>query len=539
MSPRLPNNEGVRVISLLISPHPITPNPCLSRIVMRKYTLLLLLCLLGYAPFSAHAMKIEVHGNTLFAGGPVGDELVPFQEAFAAHPGIDSVVFVNSPGGDLWAGMQVGRLIREKNLRTTIAGYCNSACSIMFMGGKERTFSDAFRPAQTYIGIHGPHDTQTKAVMPQKAVQIYVFFESSIGEKFNPKVIKTALYEMDDASSMLRVFDAKRTPKRKSYHCISGKTPRKNCTEFPDDDAFSLGIVTTNDLTPVDLPPSFRQPPNIAGWALTQTIDPTEDLMKSLSLQQCQAESCRKGFTDYPSGKENRAIALPVEGSGYGKVTNRESETNAFIGAIYFCNHIKNKPSRLCETKVVNDFDLRNFYAEAISGHEEATEKLTVPAEKHYANEEFGGTFAQANGLRTQSLDDIPPTSLNGIATFSTQDLARVLKESQKPVVVDVSSTSDVIPGALTLLYGGLAHEAADKESAYETRFSGLLEQLSPDKNRAIVFYSKTRDWHAANAAMRAKKLGYTQVSWYRGGLTSWKAANMPLARAMIRAVVQ
>jgi hypothetical protein len=29
------------------------------------------------------------------------------------------------------------------------------------------------------------------------------------------------------------------------------------------------------------------------------------------------------------------------------------------------------------------------------------------------------------------------------------------------------------------------------------------------------------------NAALRAKKLVYAQVGWYRGGMESWKAANL------------
>ncbi len=93
----------------------------------------------------ALAMTVEVHGNQVFATGPVEDDLRKFEEAFA-KPGVDTVVFVNSPGGDLWTGLRVGRMIASKGYRTVIAGSCMSACSIMFMGGKVRQFSDALPP---------------------------------------------------------------------------------------------------------------------------------------------------------------------------------------------------------------------------------------------------------------------------------------------------------------------------------------------------------------------------------------------------------
>jgi rhodanese-related sulfurtransferase len=45
--------------------------------------------------------------------------------------------------------------------------------------------------------------------------------------------------------------------------------------------------------------------------------------------------------------------------------------------------------------------------------------------------------------------------------------------------------------------------------------------------------------WLSANAAMGARKLGYSQVRWYRGGWASWKEAGLPTAKVVVRAVVQ
>src|ERR1035437_3533993 len=141
----------------------------------KKRGLFVMALLLGvFLAATVHAMTVEVHGHTIYASGPVDDDYRKFQNAFA-QPGIDTVVLVNSPGGSLWDGMTVANLIKEKGVKTVIAGFCNSACAIMFMGGKERSFSDAFRPAQTYIGIHGPHNIRTNDVDPGQAVRVLTF----------------------------------------------------------------------------------------------------------------------------------------------------------------------------------------------------------------------------------------------------------------------------------------------------------------------------------------------------------------------------
>jgi len=487
---------------------------------------------------TVHAMTVEVHGHAIYASGPVDDDYLKFQKAFA-QPGIETVVLVNSPGGALWDGMHVANLIKEKGVKTVIAGFCNSACAIMFMGGKERSFSDAFRPAQTYIGIHGPHNILTNAVDPRQAVQILTFLEKSMADRFNAKVMKMALYDMDDADALLRVFDVPRLPKRVAYHCRSAKTLRKDCTEIPDQDALTLGIVTTNDFTKVDLPAALIKAPNVAGRELSRALAEPAEYFKALGAQQCISDHCRKLITDFVANKENKALAIPVSGPGLGTISDRESETNAFLSAVYSCNHVKDKPARLCETQVVNGFDVHDFYASSATSHAKALAKLTVPPEKYYASEEFGGGFGSANGLRTQDFDGLSPQQLDGIKKFNTQELALALKSSQAPVLIDVWSFEDAIPSALTLILGGLAFDDPAKEAPYAERFSNLLKLLSPDTEKPIVFYSKGRDWLSANAAMRAKKLGYTQVGWYRGGLDGWKAASLPVAPAAIRAVVQ
>ncbi len=56
-----------------------------------------------------------------------------------------------------------------------------------------------------------------------------------------------------------------------------------------------------------------------------------------------------------------------------------------------------------------------------------------------------------------------------------------------------------------------------------------------PQSDRAtlIVTYCQgVQCWGSYNAALRAVRLGYTNVHWYRGGMDAWRGAGLPLVGA-------
>lgn len=97
----------------------------------------------------------------------------------------DTVIYLNSLGGDLGAGMEVGKVIREAHLNTGVArntrdpaqantidldaysrvypGYCVSACSLAFLGGVAREV----KPGATYA----VHQVSMNCVDRKKARQ--------------------------------------------------------------------------------------------------------------------------------------------------------------------------------------------------------------------------------------------------------------------------------------------------------------------------------------------------------------------------------
>jgi PQQ-dependent catabolism-associated CXXCW motif protein len=320
------------------------------------------------------------------------------------------------------------------------------------------------------------------------------------------------------------------------------QTLRKDCTEYPGEDAYTLGVVTSVDLTPIALPDSMKAVARIAGTDLTVAVSDPQTYFPEMGAAHCGTEQCKRVFAEFATYRDNKALAIPLQGTGYGMASGVDALSTAFLRAIYYCNHPnKDAVFRLCEAQVANGYDLRSLYAEAEQSHAKALAALRPPTDKFYGNEEYGGAFTRAQELRVQKVHDVTPSHIDGIRTVGTQELALLLKGPQPPVVIDVWGGADeVIPGSVALIAGGSAYDESAQDAAFAVRFAGLLKVLSPDPVTPVVFYCMSRDcWLSVNAAMRARKLGYTDVVWYRGGWASWKAAGLPVAKARIRAVVQ
>ena len=119
----------------------------------------LVLVTLAFSTMS-NAMTLKAVGDQLILTGPVvGGDATTVRQALADIPAIGTIILRNSPGGDVRTGYAIGDLVREKGLRTAISGYCYSSCSRMFLGGKERVFTDDYPLALTHVGFHGHYFT--------------------------------------------------------------------------------------------------------------------------------------------------------------------------------------------------------------------------------------------------------------------------------------------------------------------------------------------------------------------------------------------
>ncbi len=496
-----------------------------------------MVCVIGQV--SAHAMTLQTVDKQLFAAGPIGgDDYLKFKTAFE-NPAIDTVVLVNSPGGDLWTGLQVARMIAEKSYNTVAVGNCMSACSILFMAGKQRLFASTLNPAFNVIGIHGAHNSMTKIIDPVVQPQIFAFYKNRMGASFEATIVNQALYDMEDAGGMLRIPETQRNTKAVVTHCKGRQTPRAQCAEHKGHSGVSLGVLTDHALVDIRLPETMREVPAVLGKPLNKQFDSLEQHLTALAEQHCSQAACKEQVKKWLELEEHKAIASRAEGQGLAWQTKAPSAMRSFVQAIYRCNHARNLPIGLCRAESVNGYDVRGLYSLADQEHAAARQTLRVPADKFYGNEEFGGGFTSAKGYRMDHFDDITPQTLPDIHTVGTQALAQLLLSEQVPVVLDVwGGANDVLPTAKTLLNGGLAFADAVAEQAYHKRFEALLSLLAPDKNKALVFYCAGRNcWTSVNAVLRAKAAGYTQLYWYRGGYSAWKAAALPTALIDLQAV--
>ena len=109
----------------------------------------------------SRAMDVYQKGNQLILSGRVvGTEVDEVVRLLKSAPVIDTVILRNSPGGHILTGYRLGALFRARGLKTAVSGFCFSACSRMFLGGKQRYFTDDYPPQYTRVGFHGHYDSR-------------------------------------------------------------------------------------------------------------------------------------------------------------------------------------------------------------------------------------------------------------------------------------------------------------------------------------------------------------------------------------------
>lgn len=165
----------------------------------------------------------------------------------------------------------------------------------------------------------------------------------------------------------------------------------------------------------------------------------------------------------------------------------------------------------------------------ATSGNDSPNEQSGPAA--NYAEETVDYGVPPTNTLHLHDFDAPTPTRVEGAHTITTVELERMLASNQPPVLIDVIGGSQTVslPNAVWLRDAGVGRHLDDDVQAW---FDLHLSQLTGhDKTRPLVFFCASRlCWLAHNATLRALDLGYTNVSWYRGGRDAWQAAGLPMA---------
>ena len=210
---------------------------------MPRITFIRLLALLAFfvGTVSAEEMTFDIlymnHTNVVVADGEITQDTPDNFRRFLASDPFDGYIYVvalNSPGGNLYAGLELGRLIREAGLNTSVekypfdpeigqlshidqSGHCYSACALAFLGGRTRTlntpsklgFHQFSRASNSYLlGIDEVWDTQ-KSSQAASADILEFLVEMRINPELFSKLSKTLPNDMfiptADESSDLKI----------------------------------------------------------------------------------------------------------------------------------------------------------------------------------------------------------------------------------------------------------------------------------------------------------------------------------------------
>lgn len=146
-------------------------------------------------------------------------------------------------------------------------------------------------------------------------------------------------------------------------------------------------------------------------------------------------------------------------------------------------------------------------------------------------SQDFG--VAPTQQLRpSNQLGGPTPTSIPGGRVIATQQLAQLLQGGQSGLLLlHAYGGMQHLPGATAV---GPASQGGSFDDQVQREFGQYLQQVTQgDQSRALVFYCGcVQCWGSYNAALRAIRMGYRNVAWYRGGIEAWQQAGLPVLNA-------
>jgi hypothetical protein len=156
------------------------------------------------AAVQADAMTFSLEGNGgncygcewIAADGEITSETPKQFEKFIAENEPHPTIYLNSPGGELLAGIKLGELIRAKNFSTAVGksipssanadhrditgGKCASACVYAFLRGVSRTAKD---------GEIGVHQFYSEAIIKDPSGKLFDAIDMSVNQLVSALVI--------------------------------------------------------------------------------------------------------------------------------------------------------------------------------------------------------------------------------------------------------------------------------------------------------------------------------------------------------------
>lgn len=132
----------------------------------------LALIAIGNDPLGEIVIKVSANGQSVIAIGTLREgSAAKVQKILDAAPGATTLV-LNSNGGRLFEAQQLARAVRNRNLDTYVEHQCVSACTYIFLAGRDRVATPNAK-----IGFHQPSfpglDADTQRFMMQDMINVY------------------------------------------------------------------------------------------------------------------------------------------------------------------------------------------------------------------------------------------------------------------------------------------------------------------------------------------------------------------------------
>ena len=149
----------------------------------------------------------------------------------------------------------------------------------------------------------------------------------------------------------------------------------------------------------------------------------------------------------------------------------------------------------------------------------------------------FDSKFEAETTKETEAVKLFRDTTAGGYDLVTAAELKKMIDEGKDMLIIDTMPYEDSykkehVPGALQFLFPipdmkewNIAETAGKTQADFES-------MLGPDKDKTIVIYCGfVKCTRSHNGAMWAKKLGYSNVYRYPGGIFAWKGAGFPIGK--------
>ncbi len=146
-----------------------------------------------------------------------------------------------------------------------------------------------------------------------------------------------------------------------------------------------------------------------------------------------------------------------------------------------------------------------------------------------------GSKFSQELEKEQGAVKLVREVMKGGYDVITTAELDALLKSGEEIILVDTmpyeeSYKKEHVPGAKQFLFPIPDMTSWDSKETAGKSEADYKALLGPDLAKKIIIYCGfVKCTRSHNGAMWAKKLGYTNVLRYSGGIFAWKGAGYPV----------